>query len=363
MKLTVSKLLCSLLLCLLMPLSGMACLNEYEFHGIKGNGYYGLNGFEELPDRHFGELRVLNPACATYKDSSDFAVNQLKRGYVGQGLQILLLLSAAHPHEYVIAANLGTAYELAGQNDSALKWIEYSLVLNPNAHEGTEWVHTDILKAKINLAKDSQWLSKNHVLNINRKDFGLSIFGNDPAKVQLYNTLKAIYIQLNERLPFTWPGDKIMGDICADAAQIIENTSIEVGMAWWELALEFGVPSSCPDPVIRMQRLEEAGKKIQDEPLVENSDSDTAKSRHYRNKQVNYLSFYTFSKQHAWQLRDEPVLKATISALKEGIPLQEVSTQVLLEQSYRARMWNRVFLVSGVLLLGVIVWIWRKTGT
>ncbi|MCA6364201.1 MAG: hypothetical protein IM638_14280 [Bacteroidetes bacterium] len=318
MKSTVGKLFGAFLLCLIMPVSGMACLNEYEFHGIKGNAYHGLNGFEELPDRHFDELRVLNPACATYKDSSDFAVNQLKRGYVGQGLRILFLLSAAHPREYIIAANLGTAYELAGQNDSALKWIEYSLTLNPNAHEGTEWVHTDILKAKINLAKDPQWLDKNHVLNINRKDFGLSIFGKDPAKVKLYNTLNAIYIQLNERLPFTSPGDMIMGDICADAAQIIENTSIEVGMAWWKLAQEFGTPAVSPDPAQRISKLREAGSKIPlQSELVEIPFEDTAKAVRNHYLKIHYHSFTQFSNAKAWKLKDEAVLKAALEEEKK----------------------------------------------
>ncbi|MCU0434590.1 MAG: hypothetical protein MUC87_14140 [Bacteroidia bacterium] len=318
MKSTVGKLLVALLLCLLMPVSGMACLNEYGYHGAQGKGYDNLHGFENLPDRHFNKIHPADSVCSTYQDSSDFAVYLLKQGYVGRGIKILFALSHAHPREYEIAANLGTAYELAGLNDSALKWIEYSLTLNPDAHEGTEWVHTDILKTKIALAKNPDWLSTHHVLDIDRSRFGNSIFANNPGDLKLRDVLRSIYVQLTERLPFTSPGDKIMGDICTDAAQIMENTSIEVSMAWWKLAKEFGTPAVSPDPAQRIIKLREAGSKIPHrgelEPIPE---GDSVKVNRRRFAIIHYHSFTQFSNAKSWKLKDETVLKSIIEEQKK----------------------------------------------
>lgn len=310
---------------LLTPAVAFACLNEYAFHGKGGDGFNDIHGFEKLPSRHFGKLEKVDARCKNYKDSSDFAVYQIKQGFVGRGLRILVKLSHDYPREYAIAANLGTAYELSGLNDSALKWITYSLMLNPNAHEGTEWVHTDILKAKIAMAKSPNWLATRHVLAINRNYFGKSIIGNKTESVQLRDVLKAIYIQLNERLPFTAPGDLIMGDICADAAQIIEKTSIEVGMAWWKLADEFGVPEVRTDPQLKIKQLNEAARTIPsvaDEVLIaidENQEEIPSGNRNessHRFVHIRFLSFAKFSESKAWKLQDAELLKKIIADLQ-----------------------------------------------
>ncbi|MGL5888878.1 MAG: tetratricopeptide repeat protein [Bacteroidia bacterium] len=302
-----------------MPAIAFACFNGYTFHGTHGDGYNDIHGFEKLPERHFGKPETGDTLCRNYKDSSDYAVYLIKQGFLGRGLSMLVKLSSNYPREYVISANLGTAYELSGQNDSALKWIEYSLMLNPDAHEGTEWVHTDILKAKLAIAKDPNWLSTHHVLNINRINFGKTINGKVSESIQLRGILKAIYVQLTERLPFTAPGDLIMGDICADAAQIIESTSIEAGMAWWKLANEFGVPAVSPDPNERIKLLKEAGKKIpnlmEDVPIpIDDSGRRINPGTNFYH--VNFLSFDKFSESKAWKLKDEELLNKVIADLQ-----------------------------------------------
>jgi hypothetical protein len=180
-------------------------------------------------------------------------------------------------------------------------------------------VHTDILKAKIAIAKDPNWLKTHHVLNFNRNNFGKTINGKSPESIELRKVLKAIYIQLTERLPFTAPGDLIMGDICTDAAQIIENTSIEVSMAWWKLADEFGVPEVSLDPKTQMQLLREAGKKIPKFRELELIPIDDT-SRRIRDENnyihVNYFSFAKFSESNAWKLKDAELLKKVITELQ-----------------------------------------------
>tara|TARA_B110000046_G_C13024495_1_gene413104 strand:+ start:2444 stop:2677 length:234 start_codon:yes stop_codon:yes gene_type:complete len=54
---------------------------------------------------------------------SDYAVYLMKAGRVDESLAILKELNKNLPQEYQIAANLGTAYELNGELDSALFYI------------------------------------------------------------------------------------------------------------------------------------------------------------------------------------------------------------------------------------------------
>lgn len=364
---TFFRIFCATIFWLLCEVNAWACFNEYAFHGSNGgNGSHDIHGFEKLPNRHFTQLHIPDSVCATYKDSSDFAVYLLKQGYVGRGLQLLVRLSKIYPREYVIAANLGTAFELAGQNDSALRWIEYSLRLNPKAHEGTEWVHLDVLKAKIELANDPEWLDKNHVLNISRSGFGNDIMGSKPIHTKLHGYLRAIYIQLTERLPFTSPGDMIMGDICADAAQIIEATSIEVGMAWWKLAEEFGVPASCPDPRQRILKLIETGNNVpfvgEQVPVrIKDSVNPEVTMRTY---QISYLSFAKFNPAKAWKLRDESLLSQVLKELRlHRIPatVKPDAKEITLQQEVGIPLWVWVSVASGVLLVAAIFYFRSKS--
>jgi hypothetical protein len=358
-----SRIFCVALFGLLGTVQALACFNEYGYHGTQGNGYDNMYGFEKLPGRHFGKLNVPDSVCANYKDSSDFAVYQLKQGFTGRGLQLLLALSKAHPKEYIVAANLGTAFELAGLNDSALRWIEYSLTLNPDAHEGTEWVHTDILKAKIALAKNPDWLRTHHVLNFDRSKSGLIIFSKQPESLRLREVLRSIYVQLNERLPFTSPGDKIMGDICADAALLIENTSIEVGMAWWKLAAEFGVPEVSANPKARMKLLREQGAKIPAREEVIVYEDENSSKRRPANAHINYLSFIKFNPAKAWKLRDESVLSEVLKELrKPRIPetLKPEAKQITPQQD-GVPAWVLLSAASGIILILAVIYFRSKS--
>jgi len=61
---------------------------------------------------------------------------------------MLIGIERWHPGLYATAANLGTAYELLGNVDSAYYWIEEDMRRNPQGHEGSEWMHLCILSAK-----------------------------------------------------------------------------------------------------------------------------------------------------------------------------------------------------------------------
>lgn len=55
------------------------------------------------------------------------AVALLHLGRASEAVALLAGIERTHPGSYVTAANLGTAYELAGNNEVALKWIRQAI--------------------------------------------------------------------------------------------------------------------------------------------------------------------------------------------------------------------------------------------
>lgn len=130
-------------------------------------------------------------------------------------IQLYLEIEKSHPDRYSTASNMGTAYELIGDNENALKWIEKSVTLNPESHFGSEWIHVNILKAKI--SGDSL---------INSEFLLHTSFGNDIlphselSKAELEKLYQSLYFQLNERMSFVEPEDKIVAQLLFDLGNI-----------------------------------------------------------------------------------------------------------------------------------------------
>src|SRR5262245_36666098 len=75
-----------------------------------------------------------------YKARSDMAATLVYKGETAKAIEILTEVEKEKPGEYIVAANLGTAYELHGDLASAHKWISEAIKRNANAHYGTEWL-------------------------------------------------------------------------------------------------------------------------------------------------------------------------------------------------------------------------------
>jgi tetratricopeptide (TPR) repeat protein len=84
-----------------------------------------------------------------YKLISDFAWKMARNGNYKAAERILLLLIAKHPNEYNLNANIGTVYELLGKNELALQYINKAMIIDPNSHYGSEWIHIKILEQKL----------------------------------------------------------------------------------------------------------------------------------------------------------------------------------------------------------------------
>ncbi len=199
-----------------------------------------------------------------YKLLSDYAVLLLKAGKTQDALDILIQLSKHYPDEYQIAANLGTAYELSGNNKKALQFIKRGMELNPDSHEGSEWVHLNVLETKLNMVNDSLYLSKHSVLNLSEEDKKDSLIRQQ------------IMIQVRERFPFSPGPNQIMASIITDLGDCYANTaSIEFAKTLYTIAKKYyGANEELVDAKIdEMERLKRKFSSIRPERRREVGDN------------------------------------------------------------------------------------------
>lgn len=240
-----------------------SCLNSYEEVGLNilrswstriavGNVEYwsyqrGMTR-EEREAVRAARARILRmwrekPSSRTFESRTDYAVASILLGQYRPAITLLRQLEAERPEEYSTAANLGTAYELAGEIDSAYQWIAEDMRRNPQGHEGSEWIHLKVLDAKRSLRADPHWLDSHSVLGL---DFGPPSQRRLPPGLSL-DSLRRVYTalhrQLHERAPFVRGRDPIVADLLGDYATIalLLHSGIDASSIY-ELALELGHP-------------------------------------------------------------------------------------------------------------------------
>lgn len=143
-----------------------------------------------------------------FKTWSDIALNLMKLGDADSSVNILRPLVKKHPKEYNLLANLGTAYELTDQLDSALKYISLGFEKNPDSHRGTEWVHILILESKIKAKQRQDWMTSNEIITVEQ------LKEKEPAGRHASDKVnRAIMYQLHTRAPFTPAPNKVMANI------------------------------------------------------------------------------------------------------------------------------------------------------
>jgi tetratricopeptide (TPR) repeat protein len=191
----------------------------------------------------------------TYEQENDYAVALIHLGQYDEALEILLRIEREHPGLYATAANLGTLYELRGDNELALRWIKEGIRRNDASHYRTEWLHVKILEAKIAMTKDPKWLESHSVLGL---DFGDEATPVEPsAKIDgwdrtLGDVRQALEYQLEERMQFVDPPDVIVGDLLTDLGNVNSITlAVEYAIPVYELALTYGTPR---EEIVRLRK-------------------------------------------------------------------------------------------------------------
>ncbi|WP_316635181.1 tetratricopeptide repeat protein [uncultured Flavobacterium sp.] len=157
-------------------------------------------------------------------------------GKYQEALKLYLEIEKLKPNRYSTASNLGTLYELMGENEKAYEWIKKSIQLNPESHKGSEWLHLKILEAKI---KDLKEVSGEFLINTT---FGLEIVPKTKlSKKELEDLEKALYYQLNERITFIKPKDQIISVLLFELGNIaILNKDYLSASEIYELSKKYG---------------------------------------------------------------------------------------------------------------------------
>jgi hypothetical protein len=114
----------------------------------------------------FGLYNLAKSKKADYKYLSDFAWQLARSFKIKEAKLVLEDLYKSYPNEYNIVANLGTVYELSGQNKLALTYIEKAVALDSDSHYGSEWIHINILKQKCNLPISNLNFCELKIMNI-----------------------------------------------------------------------------------------------------------------------------------------------------------------------------------------------------
>jgi hypothetical protein len=192
---------------------------------------------ESPSDEMLAELR-LAAENGDYRAKSDYAVALIRHGDVAPAVEILKAIEAEKPGEYVIASNLGTAYELAGDDQHALEWITTGLRRNPESHDSSEWLHVKILEAKLAMAKDPAWLNSHSILGL---DFATADTPTTPKQTvtdldghakTLADVRSALEYQLRERLSLVEFPDAVVANLLFDLGNLLmlDKTS---DLAYW----------------------------------------------------------------------------------------------------------------------------------
>jgi len=228
--------------------SVLACGNEYEertslsghYHGeyeVGSKDFYLVHGFDTsaLLNRK-KDLEHQFSVDHSFKHQSDLALIELKIGDKLKAVQILEQLYREHPKEYNIAANLGTGYELIGENQKAYDILNKAIKLNPESHQGSEWIHLKILEAKI------QHKDPSSIMQLNTDNALIDFYKKlSEDEIHHYNEIKSqLSYQLDERIAFVGPEDKIVGRLLIDLSDLTAITeSVEQAIPYLDRALEY----------------------------------------------------------------------------------------------------------------------------
>jgi hypothetical protein len=223
----------------------MACINTFETDFM----YYKRKGDAQGMATMLARAEDAHRKSPTLENTNDLAAGRILSGRVSEGIQLLRELEAKQPGNAVVAANLGTALELAGDDEEALKWIRESVRRDPREHEGSEWVHVKILEAKLALKQDPNWLRKNSILGWREgQRLPLDEISRPRRAIDI---IDAIQYQLDERIVFVEGKDPIVADLHLTIGDIAYAVPGAIGDPWrrdlliqssYEGAIFYGTP-------------------------------------------------------------------------------------------------------------------------
>jgi hypothetical protein len=144
-------------------------------------------------------------------------------------------LYVKHPDEYNIVANLGTAYELIGDDQKALDLLKKAMNINYLSHYGSEWIHINILEQKLG----PQHFDK--IVDLKFNDFGQWITSKSYVFERNPDSLKLqLAYQLHERIGFIAAPDSVIGHLVLDFADLVAKTDVrDSSLAFYDYAVQY----------------------------------------------------------------------------------------------------------------------------
>ncbi len=229
---------------LLTSIYGFSCLNGAEeklssgttiYVDREGLVPYGHEYWLDLDGKDIQKLDSLYQVKPDVKYLTEKGIVFIIQKEYQKAIDLYLDIEKQSPNLYATASNLGTTYELIGDNENALKWIAKAIELNPNSHNNSEWIHLNILKIKLGqLPLNSQ--------NLIGTDFGTEAFPKTSlTATQLQDLQNQLYFQLNERRSFVQPKDEIMAQLLFDYANVLFlNNHKKEANEVYNLAIQYG---------------------------------------------------------------------------------------------------------------------------
>lgn len=275
-----------------------SCLNGETLELKNGVLLYQDSEYKDIPRGHdfykqdfdaiIKELRNLYKETNDIDYLSDVGVVLILQKKYNEAIKLYNQIEKTHPNRYSTASNLGTIYELTGDNINALKWIEKSIKLNFNSHKASEWIHLNILKAKVNgLNFSSQ--------NIINTDFSFESFPKtDLTKNNLSSLRFEIYFQLNERMSFIKEKDKSIAVLLFDLANIdylLGNKSSQY-KELYNMAIDYGFDKKFVEDRLKAIEKHELINKSEVNDVI--SKKENSKKVKIDNKENSHFIIYLF---------------------------------------------------------------------
>jgi tetratricopeptide (TPR) repeat protein len=247
------KIITLILLLFILYLPTSACFNEMRV--LLNGKQIETSGVEEIPfGRDFAaeavyykkQLKAMDSLWKTNHDIdaySDYGIILIYLGRHKEAKIVFEEIEKINPGRYSTAANIGTLFELLGDNASALFWIKKAVEINPSSHHNSEWIHIKILEAKI---KGDEFLNSDFLIGT---DFGSEVIPvSTKSNQELLELRAALYFQLSERMSFIKPKDKIVGLLLFELGNIYALISdVTVSLRTYDKAIEYGYSSELLD--------------------------------------------------------------------------------------------------------------------
>lgn len=229
---------------------------------VESLGWYASRDARQWLDEESHRLAEAVREAPDFANRNDLAVNLIRQGALAPAMRLLVANERDFPERPETAANLGTALELAGFDDIALRWIRIGIRRNAHEHHGTEWLHARILEAKIAARSDSQYLQTHSITGIRFPADDLPPLpaayppGNDGRPVSPAMLNAALSYQLHERIQFVAPPDAVVANLLDDWATLnLAGGPVESAKALYGLAQRYGAQRT-PLMAARLRRID-----------------------------------------------------------------------------------------------------------